>query len=154
MSFHPLYLVLASGVSASFVTGDLFNLFVAFEMMLAASYVLITLGGRPDQVHAGMTYVVISLVASTLFITSLALLYAATGTVNMADLAGRLADIDPALRHGFSIMLLVVFGIKAGFFLSFSGCQIATPQPPDQSLQSLRASSPKSVCTQLSALKP
>ena len=129
MSFHPLYLVLASGVSASFVTGDLFNLFVAFEMMLAASYVLITLGGRPDQVHAGMTYVVISLVASTLFITSLALLYAATGTVNMADL-GRLADIDPALRHGFSIMLLVVFGIKAGLFPLFFWLPDSHPTAP------------------------
>ena len=130
VSFHPLYLVLASGVSASFVTGDLFNLFVAFEMMLAASYVLITLGGRPDQVHAGMTYVVISLVASTLFITSLALLYAATGTVNMADLAGRLADIDPALRHGFSIMLLVVFGIKAGLFPLFFWLPDSYPTAP------------------------
>ena len=61
VGFAPIYLVLASGVSASFITGDMFNLFVAFEMMLAASYVLLTLGGRQDQVRAGMTYVVISL---------------------------------------------------------------------------------------------
>ena len=62
-AFNPVYLVLAAGVSASFITGDLFNLFVAFEMMLVASYVLLTLGGRPDQVRAGMSYVVISLIA-------------------------------------------------------------------------------------------
>ena len=62
-AFNPVYLVLAAGVSASFITGDLFNLFVAFEMMLVASYVLLTLGGRPDQVRAGMSYIVISLVA-------------------------------------------------------------------------------------------
>ena len=130
VSFHPLYLVLAAGVSTSFVTGDLFNLFVAFEMMLAASYVLITLGGRPDQVRAGMTYVVISLVASTLFITTLALLYAATGTVNMADLAERLADVDPALRHGFSVMLLIVFGIKAGLFPLFFWLPDSYPTAP------------------------
>lgn len=83
VAFDPIYLVLAAGVAASFVTGDMFNLFVAFEMMLAASYVLLTLGGRADQVRGGMTYVVISLVASAMFITALALLYAATGTVNM-----------------------------------------------------------------------
>ena len=119
VAFHPVYLVLAGGVAASFVTADLFNLFVAFEMMLAASYVLITLGGRPDQVRSGMTYVVISLVASTLFITVLALLYASTGTVNMADLAVRLESVDPAMRAAFALILLVVFGIKAGLFPLF-----------------------------------
>ncbi|MEI2650659.1 MAG: proton-conducting transporter membrane subunit [Microthrixaceae bacterium] len=89
-SFHPVYLVLAAGVFLSFLTGDLFNLFVAFEMMLTASYILITLGGRLDQVQTGMTYVVINLVASTFFVVLLGLLYAALGTVNMADLAERM----------------------------------------------------------------
>lgn len=130
IAFHPLYLVLAAGVSASFITGDLFNLFVAFEMMLAASYVLITLGGRPDQVRSGMTYVVISLVASTLFISVLALLYAATGTVNMADLSVRLAEVDPGLRAAFSVMLLVVFGIKAGLFPLFFWLPDSYPTAP------------------------
>ena len=72
VGFHPVYLVLASGVASAFLTGDLFNLFVAFEVMLTASYVLITLGGRADQVRTGMTYVVISLLASTLFLIALA----------------------------------------------------------------------------------
>lgn len=130
VAFHPLYLVLAAGVFTSFVTADLFNLFVAFEMMLAASYVLITLGGRPDQVRSGMTYVVISLVASTLFITVLALLYAATGTVNMADLSQRLTEVDPALREGFAVMLLVVFGIKAGLFPLFFWLPDSYPTAP------------------------
>ena len=75
----PVYLLLASGVSASFVTGDLFNLFVAFEMTLVCSYVLITLGGSKPQVRHGTTYVVISLLASTLFVTAVGLVYAATG---------------------------------------------------------------------------
>ena len=79
VGFQSAYLVLAAGVAASFLTGDLFNLFVSFEMMLTASYVLLTLGGRREQVRSGMTYVVISLIASTLFVTALALLYSATG---------------------------------------------------------------------------
>ncbi len=130
VGFHPLYLVLAAGVSASFVTSDLFNLFVAFEMMLAASYVLITLGGRPDQVRSGMSYVVISLVASTLFITVLALLYSATGTVNMADLSERLSELDPAVRAAFALALLVVFGIKAGLFPLFFWLPDSYPTAP------------------------
>lgn len=130
VAFHPMYLVLAAGVCASFITGDLFNLFVAFEMMLAASYVLITLGGRPDQIRSGMTYVVISLVASTLFISALALLYAATGTVNMADLSGRIAELSPELQTGFSLLLLVVFGIKAGLFPLFFWLPDSYPTAP------------------------
>src|SRR3712207_2854608 len=89
VGFQSTYLVLAAGVAASLLTGDLFNLFVAFEMMLTASYVLLTLGGRPEQVRSGMTYVVISLIASSLFVTALALLYSTSGTVNMAHLAER-----------------------------------------------------------------
>ncbi len=130
VGFHPLYLVLAAGVAASFVTADLFNLFVAFEMMLAASYVLITLGGRPDQVRSGMTYVVISLVASTLFITVLALLYASTGTINMADLAVRLEDVPEGVRAMFAIAMLVVFGIKAGLFPLFFWLPDSYPTAP------------------------
>ncbi|MEX2626694.1 MAG: proton-conducting transporter membrane subunit, partial [Ilumatobacteraceae bacterium] len=118
-AFHPAYLVLAVGVGASFVTGDLFNLFVAFEVMLAASYVLITMGGRPNQVRAGMTYIVISLVASTMFIVVLALVYSATGTVNMADLAVRIPELPNGVQSMFALALLVVFGIKAGLFPLF-----------------------------------
>lgn len=129
-SFHPLYLVLAAGVSASFVTADLFNLFVAFEMMLAASYVLITLGGRAEQIRSGMSYVVISLIASTLFITVLALVYTATGTVNMADLAERFVNVDPGVKAAFAMALLVVFGIKAGLFPLFFWLPDSYPTAP------------------------
>jgi multicomponent Na+:H+ antiporter subunit D len=118
-SFHPVYLVLAAGVSLSFLTGDLFNLFVAFELMLVASYVLITLGGTRAQVRSGMTYVVINLLASTLFVTAVAFLYASTGTVNLADLAGRIAELDPGLRTAFALLLLITFGIKSAIFPLF-----------------------------------
>jgi multicomponent Na+:H+ antiporter subunit D len=116
VGFQSVYLVLTAGVCAAFLTGDLFNLFVAFEMMLTASYVLLTLGGRADQIRAGTTYVVISLVASALFVSALALLYAATGTVNMADLATKIEQLPPGLRTAFALLLLVVFGIKAALF--------------------------------------
>ena len=117
--FHPTYLVLLAGVSAAFLTGDLFNLFVSFEVMLTASYVLLVIGGTAGQVNSGMTYVVISLTASTLFVVAVALVYAATGTVNLADLAGRLAELDDPIRDALSLLLLVVFGIKAAVFPLF-----------------------------------
>jgi len=116
VGFQSVYMVLAAGVSAAFLTGDLFNLFVAIELMLTASYVLITLGGRLDQVRSGMTYVVISLVASALFLLALAFTYASTGTVNLADLGDRIADLPSGVRAGLSGLLLVVFGIKAALF--------------------------------------
>lgn len=128
--FHPVYLVLAAGVAASLLTGDLFNLFVAFEVMLSASYVLITLGGTRAQVRTGMTYVVISLLASTLFITAVALLYAATGTVNMADLAVRVEALPGGLRTALGLLLLVVFGIKAAIFPLFFWLPDSYPTAP------------------------
>ncbi|MEX2660069.1 MAG: Na+/H+ antiporter subunit D [Acidimicrobiales bacterium] len=128
--FHPTYLVLSAGVALAFLTGDLFNLFVAFEVMLIASYVLITLGGSAEQVRSGMTYVVISLLSSTLFVTAVGLVYAATGTVNLADLAGRLDGIDPAIRNALGLTLLVVFGIKAAIFPLFSWLPDSYPTAP------------------------
>ncbi len=128
--FHPVYLVLTAGVSLSFITGDLFNLFVAFEMMLMASYVLITLGGARDQVRSGMTYVVINLLASLFFIVGLALVYASTGTVNMADLAGKLDTIPVELRTALGLLFLVVFGIKAAIFPLFFWLPDSYPTAP------------------------
>ncbi|MGI8758063.1 MAG: Na+/H+ antiporter subunit D, partial [Acidimicrobiales bacterium] len=128
--FHPLYLVLTAGVSASFLTGDLFNLFVAFEVMLTASYVLITLGATRAQVRSGMTYVVISLVASLLFVTAVGLIYAATGTVNMADLAGKVAGLPDGVRTALGLLLLIVFGIKAAIFPLFFWLPDSYPTAP------------------------
>ncbi|MFP5377940.1 MAG: Na+/H+ antiporter subunit D [Acidimicrobiia bacterium] len=128
--FHPLYLVLAAGVSASFLTGDLFNLFVAFEITLSASYVLITMGGRAEQVRSGMTYVVISLLASTLFVTAVGLVYAATGTVNLAELSQRVPELDPGVRGALGLLLLVVFGVKAAIFPLFFWLPDSYPTAP------------------------
>jgi multicomponent Na+:H+ antiporter subunit D len=130
VGFQSAYLVLAAGVGASFLTGDLFNLFVAFEMMLTASYVLLTMGGRREQVRAGMTYIVISLIASTLFVTAIALVYSATGTVNFAQLAIRIGALPPGLRTALAVLLLVVFGLKAALFPLFFWLPDSYPTAP------------------------
>jgi multicomponent Na+:H+ antiporter subunit D len=112
-TFHPMYLVLCAGVSLAYLTGDLFTLFVAFELMLTASYVLITRRTGANRIRAGMTYVTVSLLSSLLFLTAVAMVYAATGTVNLADLAGRVGELPAGLQTVLATMLLVVFGIKA-----------------------------------------
>jgi len=112
-TFHPMYLMLCAGVSLAYLTGDLFTLFVAFELMLTASYVLITRRTGARRIRAGMTYVTVSLLSSLLFLTAVALVYAATGTVNLADLSERIGTLQPGVRSVLALMLLVVFGIKA-----------------------------------------
>jgi multicomponent Na+:H+ antiporter subunit D len=130
VGFQSTYLIMAAGVGASFIVGDLFTLFVSFEMMLTASYVLLTLGGGREQVRSGMTYVVISLIASTLFVTALAFVYASTGTVNMADLSGKVAVLPDGTKQALAVLLLVVFGIKAGLFPMFSWLPDSYPVAP------------------------
>lgn len=114
--YYPTYLVLAAGVSNAFLTGDLFNLFVGFEMLLAASFVLLTLGGTGSRMRAGSIYVVVSLLSSMLFLVAIAMIYAATGTLNFAQLNLRLAEVDPNIALVLQILLLLGFGIKAAVF--------------------------------------
>jgi multicomponent Na+:H+ antiporter subunit D len=112
-TFHPMYLMLSAGVSLAYLTGDLFTLFVAFEIMLTASYVLISRRTGATRIRAGMTYVTVSLMSSLLFLTAIAMIYAATGTVNLADLSEHVGVLPAGLRTVLGLMLLVVFGIKA-----------------------------------------
>jgi multicomponent Na+:H+ antiporter subunit D len=114
--FHPTFLVLIAGVSNAFLAGDLFNLYVGFEILLMASYVLLTLGGSAPRVRAGITYVVVSLTSSLIFLAAIGLVYASTGTVNMAQLAGRLAELPPGMQLLIQSMLLIAFSIKAAVF--------------------------------------
>lgn len=114
--FHPTFLVLTAGVANAFLAGDLFNLFVGFEMLLFSSYVLIMLGATRERVRAGSTYVVVSVISSTLFLLALALVYGATGTVSFAQLPERFAALDSSLQLVIQLLLLVVFGIKAAIF--------------------------------------
>ena len=114
--FHPTYLVLSAGVANAFLSGDLFNLYVGFEILLAASYVLLTLGGTGERIRAGTIYVVVSLVSSMVFLLAIALVYAAAGTVNLAQLAVRLPQLDPSVQLALQLLLLLAFGIKAAIF--------------------------------------
>ncbi|WP_435345546.1 complex I subunit 5 family protein [Haloarchaeobius sp. HRN-SO-5] len=119
VSFHPLYHFMLVGVTGSFLTGDVFNLFVWFEVMLMSSYVLVVFYSGPEHTKAALQYVVLNLVGSALMLLAIGGLYATTGTLNMADLARRLADpasfgvsLVPVL--GLSAVLFVVFALKAG----------------------------------------
>jgi multicomponent K+:H+ antiporter subunit D len=114
--FHALYQFQLMGINGAFLTGDVFNLFVFFEVLLIASYGLMVHGGGALRVKAGVQYVVINLIGSTLFLFAVGLIYAVTGTLNMADLAVGVRDVvaeDQALLHTGAILLLIVFAVKA-----------------------------------------
>ena len=118
--YYPAYLILAAGVMTAFVSGDLFNLYVGFEILLVASYVLITIGGTESRIRTGTTYIVVSLVSSALFLAAIAMLYGALGTVNLAQLAERIPELPPAIQTVLQVLLLLGFAIKAAVFpLSF-----------------------------------
>ena len=114
--FHPTFLLMCAGVSNAFLAGDLFNLFVGFEILLFASYVLLTMGGTASRIRAGSIYVVVNLVSSMLFLVAIANVYAAVGAVNLAQVAVRLRDVPDATQGIIQTMLLVVFGLKAAAF--------------------------------------
>lgn len=120
MFFYPFVLFLIAGVNGSFLTGDLFNLFVCFEVMLLASYVLITFGGKKAQLRESIKYVVINILSSWFFLVALAYLYGSIGTLNMAHISERVAEAGQGpLLTTISILFLIVFSLKAGLLLFF-----------------------------------
>ncbi|MCG8512406.1 MAG: Na+/H+ antiporter subunit D [Rhodospirillales bacterium] len=121
--YHPLFQMLMFGVNLSFLTGDLFNLFVAFEIMLMASYALLVIGGGFNQLRQAYKYVILNLLASTIFVMAAGMTYGMFGTLNMADLARIISEIqaDPSrdMPAGFAalgVLFLLVFGLKGAFF--------------------------------------
>jgi multicomponent Na+:H+ antiporter subunit D len=119
VSYHALFHFMLVGVTGSFLTGDIFNLFVWFEVMLMASYVLVVFYSGPEQTRAALQYVVLNLVGSAVMLLAIGGIYATVGTLNMADLARRLGDpvaygFDPAPVLGLSALLFAVFALKAG----------------------------------------
>ena len=123
--FHPLFQFQLLGINGAFLTGDLFNLFVFFEVLLIASYALLSHGSRPERTMAAVRVAVLNLMGSTLFLVAVGCLYAAAGTLNFADLAQQAASL-PADRQGLwqagAWLLLIVFALKAavlplGFWL-------------------------------------
>ncbi len=114
--FHGLFQLQLMGLNGAFLTGDLFNLFVFFEILLLASYALLMHGGGKARVAAGLHYVVLNLIGSALFLVALGVLYGATGTLNMLDMGQRMAALDgdrAALATTGALLLVVVFSLKA-----------------------------------------
>ena len=114
--FLPTYMLLTLGVNLSFLAGDMFNLYVGFEVFLVASYVLLTLGASPQRVRAGIGYTLVSLASSMIFLFGLALVYASTGTVNMAQAGERMSELPSGTSAAIFATFIVAFGIKAAIF--------------------------------------
>ncbi len=118
--YYPLLNMLTAAICGAFLTGDLFNLYVWFEVMLMASFGLLVMGQRPCQLTGAVKYVAINLISTLLFITAIGLLYGLTGTLNMADLHLKVALVEnTALLTATAMLLLVAFAIKAALFPLF-----------------------------------
>ncbi len=129
--YYPLFHILLMGITGSFMTGDMFNLFVWFEVMLIASFVLIALGGERPQLEGAIKYVALNLISSMILLSAIGLLYGVAGTLNFADLGMKLQDVDePWLVTTIGMMFLVSFGIKAAIFPMFFWLPASYHTPP------------------------
>jgi multicomponent Na+:H+ antiporter subunit D len=129
--YFVLYPVMLMGVCGAFLAGDLFNLFVWFEVMLMASFVLLALGGERRQLQGAIVYITLNLVASAIFLSAMGILYGAVGTLNLADLSRKLAAAPHSeFVTAVGMMFLVAFGIKAAIFPLFFWLPPSYPAPP------------------------
>lgn len=128
--FHSLALLLLAGVTGAFLTGDLFNLYVWFEVTLIASFGLIVQGGRPTQLDGAVKYGFLNFLATTLFLLALGLLYGLLGTLNMADILRVAPLANPAAMAGIAALLLLAFGMKAAAFPLNAWLPAAYHTPP------------------------
>lgn len=129
--FQPLLQMLLVGVCGAFLTGDLFNLYVWFEVMLIASFGLLVLGGSREQLDGAVKYVAINLISTVLFLSGIGLLYGMTGTLNMADLHGAVREVEnQGLVTTVAVMFIVAFGIKSAVFPLFFWLPASYHTPP------------------------
>ncbi|MEL7179454.1 MAG: Na+/H+ antiporter subunit D [Pseudomonadota bacterium] len=120
LGYHALFQILLAGVTGAFLTGDLFNLYVWFEVMLIASFGLLVLMGGKEQIDGGVKYVALNLISTILFLTGIGLLYGMTGTLNFADLALKVETVEnQGLLTVVAMMFMVAFGVKAAVFPLF-----------------------------------
>ena len=131
LGFHPLMQVLLLGVCGSFLAGDLFNLYVWFEVMLISSFALLALGRHREQMEGAVKYMALNLVASALFLAGVGIVYGIAGTLNLADLAGKLqAPHLKGISTVVSMLFLAAFGIKSALFPLFSWLPASYHTPP------------------------
>jgi len=128
--YYPLLHVLLMGVAGSFLTGDIFNMYVWFEVMLMASFVLLALGGTRKQIEGALKYVTINLVSSAIFLMGIGILYGIAGTLNMAHLALEIKNVSPPLITTVAMMFLIAFGIKGAIFPLFFWLPASYHTPP------------------------
>jgi multicomponent Na+:H+ antiporter subunit D len=129
--FHVLFHLLLMGINGAFITGDIFNMYVWFEVLLIASFVLLVLGNEREQLDGAVKYVGINLVASASFLMAIGLLYGLTGTLNLADLAGSMDSVHEAgLGPVIAMLFLVGFGIKAALFPLYYWLPASYHTPP------------------------
>ena len=129
--FLPIFHFLLLGLNGAFLTGDIFNLYVWFEIIIISSFVLITLGGEKPQLEGAVKYFTLNILASVIFLTAVGVLYGMTGTLNMADLALKVAEIENrGLVEVVAILFLIGFGIKAGVFPLYFWLPASYHTPP------------------------
>jgi len=129
--FYSFMQIAAAAVCGAFLTGDLFNLYVWFEVMLMASFGLLVMGRRISQLTGGVKYVAINLMSTLLFLTAVGLVYGMTGTLNMADLHVKIAQVEnPGMVTAAAMLLMVAFGVKAALFPLFFWLPAAYPTLP------------------------
>jgi len=128
--YYALFFFLLMGVNGAFITGDLFNLYVWFEVMLMSSFVMLALGGERPQIEGAIKYVILNLLSSTLFLSAIGLLYNLAGTLNMADLALRLPQVQGGQVTLIAVLFLAAFGIKSAIFPLFFWLPASYHTPP------------------------
>ena len=128
--FVPTYMLLNMGVSMAFLAGDLFNMYVGFEVLLVASYVLLTLGASSSRIRAGVSYVMVNMLSSMVFLLAIGLVYQSVGTVNFAHISIRMEEIPAGTRTAIFAVLLVAFAVKAAVFPLSSWLPDSYPTAP------------------------
>lgn len=128
--FYTVFQFLLLGINGSFLTGDAFNLYVWFEIMIMSSFVLLSLGAEKKQLEATVKYFTLNFLASTIFLSGLGILYGLTGTLNMADVAIKMQSVNSGLKEVCAIFFLIGFGIKSGLFPLYYWLPAAYHTPP------------------------